>query len=114
MNIPHLRDVHGSKQLIVDGHPFLLLGAELQNSSLTSADYMQSVWPKLAAANINTVLGCVTWEQIEAEEGKFNFEELDRVIADARLHKLKLVLLWFGSFKNGRFRTTRMGLMLIN
>ncbi|ETN41535.1 uncharacterized protein HMPREF1541_03471 [Cyphellophora europaea CBS 101466] len=101
MNIPHLRDVHGSKQLIVDGHPFLLLGAELQNSSLTSADYMQSVWPKLAAANINTVLGCVTWEQIEAEEGKFNFEELDRVIADARLHKLKLVLLWFGSFKNG-------------
>jgi hypothetical protein len=98
---PHLAEKNGVKQLIVDGEPFLVLGAELQNSSLTSAAYMRTVWDKLAAANINTILGCVTWEQIEAEEGKYDFAELDLVLADARKHCLRLVLLWFGSFKNG-------------
>ena len=68
---------------------------------MTSAKYMQDVWPKLKAASINTVLGCVTWEQIEATEGVFDFSQLDRVILDARKHGIHLVLLWFGSFKNG-------------
>ena len=79
-----------------------MLAAELQNSSLTSAKYMRETWPKLKAANINTVLGCVAWEQIEPVEGHFNFAELNQVIVDARNHGLHLVLLWFGSFKNGK------------
>ncbi|KAJ4334934.1 hypothetical protein N0V95_009040 [Ascochyta clinopodiicola] len=62
---------------------------------------MRSVWPKLVKNNVNTVLGAVTWDQIEPEEGRFDFAELDLVISDARKHQLKLVLLWFGSFKNG-------------
>ena len=98
---PHLRATAKSKQLIVNGRPFLMLAVELQNSSLTSAKYMREVWPKLAQANINTVLGCVTWEQIEPTEGTFDFEELDACIQDARSAGLHLVLLWFGSFKNG-------------
>lgn len=87
--------------MVVDGKPFLILGAELQNSSMTSADYMRSIWPKLKDMNINTVLGCVTWEMIEPSEGKFDFTELDKVIQDARDHDLHLILLWFGAFKNG-------------
>lgn len=75
--------------------------AELRNSSMTSAEYMDTVWQKLADASINTVLGCVTWEMIEPVEGTFEFEELDKVILGARKHGLHLVLLWFGSFKNG-------------
>jgi len=55
--------------------------------------------------NINTVLGCVTWEDIEPDEGNFDFAVLDGVIERARAHGLHLVLLWFGSFKNGRFRS---------
>jgi GH35 family endo-1,4-beta-xylanase len=39
---------------------------------------------------------------IEPEEGKFDFSELDKVIQDARQHDLHLVLLWFGSSKNGQ------------
>lgn len=101
-SIPHLRSTDGgTKQLIVNGSPFLILGAELQNSSMTSASFMQSVWPKLTAAHINTALGCVTWEQIEPKEGKFDFTELDQVLQDAGAHGMKLILLWFGSFKNG-------------
>ena len=100
--IPHFEATPTSKQLIVNGEPFLMLAAELQNSSMTSAKYMKTVWPKLTAANINTVLGCVTWEQIEPTEGQFDFTQLDEVVHDAREHGLKLVILWFGSFKNGQ------------
>lgn len=99
--IPSLAKTTGSKQLTINGQPFLMRAAELQNSSMTSADYMQGIWPKLVDANINTVLGCVTWEQIEPVEGRFDFAELDRVIQGARQNGVRLVLLWFGSFKNG-------------
>jgi beta-galactosidase GanA len=101
--IPHLRQAGNTKQLVVNGRPFLSLAAELQNSSMTSAEFMQPIWQKLVDTNINTVLGCVTWEDIEPVENQFDFTELDKVILDARKHGLHLVLLWFGSFKNGIF-----------
>lgn len=90
------------RQLYIDGKPFLVRGAELQNSSLSSAQHMSELWEKLVAFNLNTVLGPVTWDQIEPEEGKFDFTEIDKVIKDARANGLKLVLLWFGSWKNGQ------------
>ena len=102
LKFPFLHESPAGKQLFVDGAAFLIRGAELQNSSMTSADFMEDVWPKLAAAHVNTVLGCVPWEMIEPEEGKFTFDELDGVIEGARRHGLRLVLLWFGSFKNGQ------------
>ncbi|KAJ1337529.1 DUF5597 domain-containing protein [Microdochium nivale] len=100
-SIPHLVDTEAGKQLVVRGRPFLILGGELQNSSLTDPVYMKTVWQKLVDTNVNTVLGCVTWEQVEPEEGRFCFDVLDQVVQDARRHGLHLVLLWFGSFKNG-------------
>ncbi len=102
--IPHLVSTESSKQLIVHGKPYLMLAAELQNSSMTSGDYMESVWQELVDASINTVLGCVTWELLEPVEGSFDFTELDKVILEARKHGLHLVLLWFGAFKNGQCR----------
>jgi len=104
--LPSLQKTATGKQLHVDGKPYLILGAELQNSALSSSTYMKTAWPKLVGMNINTVLGSVTWEMIEPEEGRFDFTELDKVIEDARKYKLRLVLLWFGSFKNGKPTTT--------
>lgn len=101
VQIPHLRPTPTSKQLVVNGEPFLMRAGELQNSSFSSSKYMAEAYPKLAEANINTVLGSVSWEQIEPEEGKFDFAELDECLRGARRHDIKLVLLWFGSFKNG-------------
>lgn len=103
--IPHLRKAGTTQQLVVDGRPFLALAAELQNSSMTSGVFMDPVWQKMVDTNINTVLGCVTWEDIEPVEDQFNFAELDKAILGARKHGLHLVLLWFGSFKNGVFWT---------
>lgn len=101
LGIPQIHDNGVSKQLIVHGKPFLLLGAQLQNSSLTSAEYMEPIWQDLADAHINTVLGGVTWELIEPVEDEFDFSGLDAVLQGAREHGLHLVLLWFASFKNG-------------
>lgn len=103
MKMPHLISREGSKQLVVDGQPFLVLGGELQNSSLTSSEYMDSVWQRMVDMNVNTLLGAVTWEMVEPVENKFVFDELDKVILGARKHALRLVLLWFGSFKNGGY-----------
>ena len=77
-----------------------MLSAELHNSSLCSPAYMSTVYPEMRNMHLNTLLGAVTWEMIEPEEGKFNFDELDKVILGAREHDMHLVLLWFGSFKN--------------
>ncbi|KAF2164407.1 glycoside hydrolase family 35 protein [Zasmidium cellare ATCC 36951] len=99
--IPHLRSTELSKQLIINDEPFLMLAGELQNSSFTSSSFMKEVWPKLKAANLNTVLGCITWEQFEPEEGDFHLDELEKLIQDAKSLGMKLILLWFGSFKNG-------------
>lgn len=100
-HIPYLFDMGTFKQLIVHGQPFLIRGAELQNSSFSSAKFMRELWPRLVGMNLNTVLGSVTWEMIEPLEGHFDFSEIDRIILDARNAGLKLILLWFGSWKNG-------------
>lgn len=63
---------------------------------------MRDVWPKLKEQNVNTVLANASWDAIEPAEGCFDFSRLDQVIYDARRHGLHLILLWFGSFKNGR------------
>ncbi|KAM0547498.1 hypothetical protein ACHAPJ_010371 [Fusarium lateritium] len=99
---PHLRrSDKGQTQLIVKGNPFLMLPGELHNSSLSSAKFMSEVWPAMKADHINTLLGSVTWETIEPKEGQFDFNELDRVLEGARAHGMHLVLLWFGTYKNG-------------
>jgi beta-galactosidase GanA len=99
-NIPHLERRGEATQLIVDGQPFLILGGELGNSSSSSRDYMRERWSKLQAMHLNTVLAPVTWELIEPEEGKFDFSSVDWLLEDARAHDLRLVLLWFGTWKN--------------
>ncbi|CAH0057189.1 unnamed protein product [Clonostachys solani] len=98
---PHLRrDEKNGTKLIVKGKPFLMLAGELHNSNLSSASYMADVWPRMVQNGINTLLGGVSWAQVEPAEGVFDFSELDKVILGARQHDMHLVLLWFGTWKN--------------
>jgi len=99
-DFPHLAKHGSTTQLIVDGKPFLILGGELYNSSSSSLSYMGPIWARLKSLNLNTVLAPVSWELIEPQEGKFDFTIVDGLIAAAHGHDLRLVFLWFGSWKN--------------
>jgi len=97
---PRLEKHGDTQQLVVAGKPFLILGGELGNSSASSAEYMKPHWPRLKAMHLNTVLAPVYWELIEPAQGKFDWSSLDAMLRDARAQDLKLVLLWFGAWKN--------------
>jgi len=99
---PHLEKRGKATQLIVDGKPFLALAGEIHNSSSSSRDYMKEIWPRLQASGMNSVLAGIEWSLIEPEEGIFDFSLVDGLIKDARSHNLRLMLLWFGSWKNGQ------------
>jgi hypothetical protein len=99
--IPHFQKHGTATQLVVDGKPFLALAGELSNNSATSLEFMKPLWPRLVEGKLNTVLAGVSWAQIEPQEGKFDFSVLDGVIGEAHGHNLRLVLLWFGTWKNG-------------
>jgi hypothetical protein len=99
--IPHLQKQGTATQLIVDGKPFLMLAGELRNSSGSSLEYLKPIWPKLAAMHLNTVLTAVYWELLEPKEGQFDFTLVDGAIQEAQRNNLRLVFLWFGSWKNG-------------
>jgi beta-galactosidase GanA len=97
---PRLEKHGNALRLIVKNEPMLVLGGELGNSSASSTAYMAPHWPRLKQLNLNTVLAPVAWELIEPSEGRFDWVSLDALIAGARAHDLKLVLLWFGAWKN--------------
>ena len=99
--IPHLEKRGAVTHLIVDGKPWLGLAGELLNNAASTAENVRPVWPNLAKANLNTVLVGVGWGWTEPEEGKFDFSALDGALSDARNNHLHVVLLWFGSWKNG-------------
>ncbi|MEO7497931.1 MAG: DUF5597 domain-containing protein [Massilia sp.] len=98
---PHLEKRGQATQLIVDGKPFIVLGGELHNSSSSSLDYLDPLWAPLKQQNLNTALVAVSWELIEPSEGKYDFSLVDGMLKGARANDLKVVLLWFGSWKNG-------------
>ncbi len=79
---------------------YLILGGELGNSSASSKEDIRSILPLLKEMGLNTVLMPVYWELTEPEEGKFVFTLLDEAITTAEENDLKLVLLWFGAWKN--------------
>ena len=92
---------YGVKELIVDGKPYVMLAGEVMNSSSSTLENMAPKWQNLKDLNLNTVLLPVAWKQVEPEEGRYDFGIVDGLIAEARKHDLKVVFLWFGSWKNG-------------
>ncbi len=100
-HIPYLEGTGKLTTLYVDGKPFHARSGEIHNSSSSSLEYMEEqVWPALRNMNMNCVVAPIYWECVEPQEGVFDFELIDGLIAQARRENKRLVFLWFGLWKN--------------
>ena len=97
---PKLVQKDGRYALMVDGHPYLILGGQIHNSSAWPIELPQ-VWESMAALHANTIEAPVYWEQLEPQNNRFDFSNVDQIVEGARGHNLHVVLLWFGTWKNG-------------
>ncbi|HUX94624.1 MAG TPA: DUF5597 domain-containing protein [Bacteroidales bacterium] len=98
--IPLLIEKNGRHALLVDGQPFLMLGGQAHNSSAWPG-MMPQVWSAIKSMNANTLEVPIYWEQIEPQPGKFDFSLIDTLLNQGREHNVRLVLLWFATWKNG-------------
>jgi beta-galactosidase GanA len=99
--MPRLVVDHDRATLMVDGSPYFLLGAQVDNSS-GWPERLDAVWPAAELLKLNTLEVPVYWEQLEPKRGAFDFTVVDAILQQAREHKVHLVLLWFGTWKNGK------------
>ncbi len=97
--IPQLVQTGSHFRLMVDGHPFLILGGQTHNSSASDPKDLEPVWDSLVALHANTAEVPIYWELIEPKPGQFDFHLVDDIIDGARHHDLRLILLWFGTWK---------------
>ena len=98
--IPQIARDEGRYALMVDDAPFLVLGAEVNNSS-GWPEVLPKVWPAIEYMHANTVEIPVYWEQFEPQPGAYDYSVVDTLLAQARQHRLHLILLWFATWKNG-------------
>ncbi len=98
--IPSLIEKDGRHALLVDGKPFFILGGQAHNSSGWPG-MLPHVWTAIDTMHANTLEVPIYWEQVEPEEGKFDFSLIDTLLIQAREHNVRLVLLWFATWKNG-------------
>ncbi|HSU62208.1 MAG TPA: DUF5597 domain-containing protein [Bryobacteraceae bacterium] len=97
---PQLVEKGGRHAFLVNGSPYLILGAQIGNSS-SWPEVLPEVWPALEAMHVNTAEAPVYWEQIEPEPAHFDWTNVDALLDGARAHHMHLIVLWFGTWKNG-------------
>lgn len=85
----------------VNGKPFFSIGGQVSNSSAYDVESLQRALRGVEALGMNTAAVPVYWETLEPEEGRFCFEQVDMIVKLARERSLKVILLWFGTWKNG-------------
>src|SRR5690349_16584034 len=97
--MPRIITQNGHHALQVDGKPFFILGGQAHNSSAWPG-MMPQVWVAAKKMHLNTLEIPIYWEQIEPQPGKFDLSLVDTLLTQARAHKVRLVLLWFATWKN--------------
>lgn len=82
------------------GAPFLVVGVQAHNSS-TGTPLIQKAVQVVKAYGGNCLEAPVYWYRLEPEKDIYDMSHVKGLIDEARAAKLKLILLWFGTSKNG-------------
>ena len=98
--LPHFEQRDGRHALFVDGAPFLVMAGQCNNSSAWPST-LPGVWSAIERLGANALEAPVYWEQFEPEAGRYDTTIVDTMLRQAREHHVRLVLLWFGTWKNG-------------
>jgi len=98
--LPKIITKNGRHALLVDGQPFFVLGGQAHNSSAWPG-MLPKLWSAVKTMHANTLEVPIYWEQVEPQQGKFDFSLIDTLLVQARQHNVHLVLLWFATWKNG-------------
>lgn len=99
--ITEVKIERGIPTLYVDGQPFWAFAGEVHNSAAYAPDRMEAeIWMKMDQSHLNTLIVPVYWETLEPEEGSYDFSLVDSLLEQAVRFKKKLILLWFGLWKN--------------
>ncbi|MGA7318332.1 MAG: hypothetical protein WBX22_30695 [Silvibacterium sp.] len=99
--LPKIEKTGSQYRFLVDGSPYLMLSGQVHNSDTANADDLNKALDVLAGWHANTAEVPIYWEAIESQPGKFDFSSVDMAIQAARKRDLRLVFLWFGTWKNG-------------
>ena len=98
--MPEIIENSGRYALLVDGEPFFVFGGQSANSS-TWPKMLPGVWNTIESMHANTLEIPIYWEQFEPEPGKYDYSMIQMVLNQARERDVRLVLLWFATWKNG-------------
>lgn len=79
----------------------IIVAGELHNSSASTFGSIKKSFRRAKDMGVSTVLAPVAWQDVEPEEGVFDFTLLQEMVRICLDLELKLVPLWFGSYKNG-------------
>jgi hypothetical protein len=98
-SMPRLVKDGGGFQFQVNDRPFTVLGIQTANSSGYPGE-LERTWPLAKRLHVNTIEIPIQWQTVEPAQGKFDFSVVDGLVAGARKNDLRLILAWFGGFKN--------------
>ena len=92
----------------VNGKPFFPIGSE----SVTFGGYnvphgkQEFVFKAIRQMGGNSLSIPVYWDEIEPVEGKFDFPSVNSLIENGRKYGVKVITLWFGTWKGGAMEFT--------
>lgn len=100
MSLPQIAYVDGRPRLLVDDQPFLILGLQWNCDSCFSAEEMNPLFSHAARMGANTAVLPTYWREVEPQPGQYSFEMVDERIRQAHTYGLRVILLWFATWKN--------------
>lgn len=103
---PEKENLEPSVHLLVEGKPFLMIGAQLRTDYLLqlekkTPEELEPYFQLTANTNILAVSVPIAWRDIEKEKDEYDISLVKKYIDYCDKYSMKLELLWYGSYMCG-------------